>query len=160
MHVVFSELAYLPAPQAVQLAPAVMLTCPAAQSLQTRAPMAPDICLPAEQTPHTVWPGRPFVYFPVSQSLQLDFLDFALNVSRRQSAQSLESSFPLFTENVPGGQALQSEADSIPVAAENLPASHSSHAVLSSSLTVDPARPCCPAGHSTQLVASFWLAAS
>jgi hypothetical protein len=159
-HFVLSTFAYLPAPQSLQVSPAVVLTWPAAQSLQTRAPMSPDICLPASQTLHTVWPVSVFVYLPDAQFVQLIFLDSALNVSRWQSSQSLDLSFPLFTENVPGGQALQSEADSIPVAAENLPASQNSHAVLSFSLTVDPARPCCPAGHSTQLVASFWLAAS
>ena len=67
-HSVLSELAYLPAPHAVQLAPAEVLTCPAPQSTQTRAPMSPDICVPAPQTAHTVLPFAPFVYFPGSQS--------------------------------------------------------------------------------------------
>ena len=85
MHVVFSELAYLPTEQLLQLAPAVMLTCPAVQSLQTRAPMAPDICLPASQTAHTVLLFAPSVYFPGSQSSHDNALGDAVNVSTGQS---------------------------------------------------------------------------
>ena len=73
LHVVLSLLAYLPASHAVQLAPAVVLTLPSAQLPQSRSPTAsPVICFPAAQTTHTVWPVALSVYFPVSQSPQLD----------------------------------------------------------------------------------------
>ena len=61
--------------------------------------------------------------------MQLDFLESAMNVSRRQSAQSLESSFPVSAEYFPGGQSLHPDTACTPVADEYVPAGQSSHVV-------------------------------
>lgn len=111
-----SELAYLPTEQLLQLA-------------QTRAPMAPDISVPALQTAHAVLLFSPSVYFPGLQSPQEDFLESALNVYRGQSSQSLDLSFPVLAENVPGGQSLHPVSAHTPVAEEYVPAGQFLHVV-------------------------------
>ena len=62
MHSVLPGLAYLPASQSVHIVPGVVLTLPAAQGAQTRAPSAPDISVPATHLVQTVCPVVPFVY--------------------------------------------------------------------------------------------------
>ena len=72
------------------------------------------------------------MYFPVSQSSQLDLLDLALNVSRGQTVQSLEAVFPVSAEYVPGGHVLHPDSDCTPVAEEYVPAEQFVHVVSSS----------------------------
>jgi hypothetical protein len=80
-HSVLSSLLYVPALHAVQLAPAVVLTWPASQSWQTRAPMFPDICLPAGHIPQTVFPVALLVNFPISQCVHVACFKLVFTVS-------------------------------------------------------------------------------
>jgi hypothetical protein len=87
-HSVLTLLAYLPAPQAVQLAPAVVLTWPAAQSLQSRSPtVSPVICFPAAHSVQTVCPVSLFVYLFAGHGSQLVCSGFVLISSRPQASQ-------------------------------------------------------------------------
>ena len=130
VHSVLSLLAYLPAPQASHVVPGLVLTLPAVQSTQTRAPTAPDICLPASHSVQTVCPVSLFVYLLAGQLSQLDSrLASGLDVSLGQGVQSLGSSFPVLAEKVPGGQSLQPVSACTPVADEYVPAGQAWHVV-------------------------------
>ena len=157
VHSVLSLLAYLPAPQASHVVPGLVLTLPAVQSTQTRAPTAPDICLPASHSVQTVCPVSLFVYLLAGQLSQLDSrLASGLDVSLGQGVQSLGSSFPVLAEKVPGGQSLHPLAASTPFALEYLPAPQFVQAELSR-VFAPSAAPCCPAGQATQLVIPSWF---